>query len=456
MTATFQNHIFKAYDIRGVYPVDIDESHAYRIGKAFITFLQEEENKTDLSIVLSSDMRLSSPQLKQEIVKGLVEQGAHVIDIGLASSPTFYFAVSFYGFDGGIIVTASHNPKVYNGCKMVRKKSIPISKETGIETIKNLALSQRFPTRPAGIISYKEGVLRDQINDVFNYVDKNSIKDFSIVADPANAMGAQYLEAFFSRVDCHLVKMNFALDGSFPAHQADPLVEENLIPLKERVKKEEADLGIATDGDGDRLFFVDERGDTVPSHIMRAVLAKIFLRKYPHATICYDIRPGKMTRDVIIEMGGTPVVTRVGHSLIKEKMREVDSVFAAESSGHFFLKFPHGVYEAPMVMIGSLLEDLAASQISFSEYVRPFKKYHHSGEINSTVDDKDEKIKEILQLHKDAEKVDFLDGVTIEYDEYWFNIRPSNTESLLRLNLEAVNENLMERKTKELLHIIRS
>lgn len=456
MQDSFPSHIFKAYDIRGVYPDELDETLIYRIGQAFSILLQQEAQKKRITIVVASDMRCSSPELKQQVIQGITTQGADVVDIGLASTPTFYFAVAQYGYDGGLIVSASHNPKEYNGCKLVRKQAIPISKETGIMTIRDSVRKNEFPIENKGNVHVKQNVLDDQITHDLSYFNSEIIKPFRIVADPANAMGATYLEALFKKLPVTLIKMNFDLDGTFPAHQADPLDEKNVKDLKKKVVEEHADLGIATDGDGDRVFFVDEQGSIVPSHILRGILAEIFLREFPKATICYDIRPGRITNDMILTHGGTPVVTRVGHSLIKEKMREVDAVFAGESSGHYFYRFDHGSYEAPIVMIGKLLEELTEKNCRFSELINPYKKYKHSGEINSTVKDKEKTLDRIISSYKDAKDISFLDGVSITYDDFWFNVRPSNTESLLRLNVEAVSKHVMEEKRDELLALIRS
>jgi phosphomannomutase len=268
-------------------------------------------------------------------------------------------------------------------------------------------------------------------------------------------MGAQYLEAIFSKLPCELIKMYFNLDGTFPNHQADPLKDENLVDLKNKVLEEQADLGIATDGDGDRIFFIDEKAETVPPHILRGLLAKIFLREKPGATICYDIRPGKITKDMIVKYGGKPMITRVGHSLIKEKMREVNSYFAGESSGHYFLKFDDSYYEAPIVIILKILEELSESGLTLSNIINPYKRYFHTGEINSEVDDKQGKIKELGDIFKDAKNINYLDGITIEYDDFWFNVRPSNTEPLLRLNLEANSKEKMQEMRDKVLKIIR-
>ncbi|MBU2561073.1 MAG: phosphomannomutase/phosphoglucomutase [Nanoarchaeota archaeon] len=448
--------IFKAYDIRGIYPEDIDADIAYRIGRAYATLVQGENKGRRLKIVVAADMRISSPELKETLIKGLNEQGVDVVDIGLASTPTFYFGVANYGYDGGMQVSASHNPKEYNGFKLVRKNAIPVSGDTGIMDIKELVKKNDF-TDPEdkGTIETKEGVLDDQVEHDLKYADLSRIKPFKVVADTANSMGSPYLEALFAKLPCRLIKMNFELDGNFPAHQADPYKEENVADLQKRIVEERADLGIATDGDGDRIFFIDERGETVPPYILRGLLAKIFLKDKPGATICYDIRPGRITRDMIIENGGKPVVTRVGHSLIKEKMMEVGAYFGGESSGHFFLHTENGYYEVPMIVTLKILEELSASGKTFSELISPYKKYFHSGEINSEVEDKEGMMKNLAEMFKDANDISYLDGVTIEFDDFWFNVRPSNTEPLLRLNLEAKTREKMEEMRDKVLAIIR-
>jgi phosphomannomutase len=456
MKKKFPSHIFKAYDIRGVYPSELDEDLAYKIGRAFVVLLKMDHKLNyRLKIVVSSDMRISSPKLKKSLIKGIIDQGADVIDIGLASSPTFYFAVAYYGYDGGVIVSASHNPKEYNGFKFVRRKAKAVSKETGIYTIRDLVDKNDFLDYEKGSISQRKNVLDDQLKHDINYANIESIKKFKIVLDPANAMGIQYLDAVFSKIDADIIKMNFELDGNFPAHQADPLQEKNVIDLKKRVLKEKADLGITTDGDGDRIFFVDDKGEIIPPHILRALLAKIFLRDKPGSNICYDIRPGKITKDVILENGGKPVITRVGHSLIKEKMIEVDAFFAGESSGHFFLRFDEGYYEAPIVVILKMLEELSKYNVRLSDLIKPYKKYFHSGEINSSVENKEEIMKKLALVFSDANEINYLDGLTVEYDDFWFNVRPSNTESLLRLNLEAKTRNKMIEMRDKVLSIIR-
>ena len=454
--------IFKAYDIRGVYGVDLDDETAYKIGYSYAQ-MRKRELPLDrpLQIVVGADMRLSSPALKEKLNQGLINGGVNVVDIGLASTPTFYFAVANYNYDGGVLVSASHNPKEYNGFKLVRQKALPMSGEGGLyelgDRVAKLELADIKPPATANSLSANGDVLTDQVAHDLKFGDSKKINKSKIVIDPANAMGAVYFDELFKNIpQMEIIRMNWELDGSFPAHEADPFKEENLRGLCARVKQENADLGIATDGDGDRIFFVDNNGEAVEPGITRAILCKIFLRENPGAKICYDIRPGKITYDTIVENGGVPIVTRVGHSLIKEITIEEGAVFAGESSGHFFLNMgEEGCYEVPLIVTLKILAELSLSGLKFSEYIRPYKRYFHSGEINSRVENAAEKIREIKEKYIDGQQND-LDGITIEYPEFWFNVRGSNTEPLLRLNLEAKTKELMEEKREDVLDIIRN
>jgi len=446
--------IFKAYDIRGVYEVDFDDQLAYKLGLAYCQMRCQELNKKQVSVVVGADMRLSSPVLKESLIKGLVEGGAQVIDIGMSSTPTFYFAVSNYNYDGGIIVSASHNPREYNGFKLVREKAMPIGAGRGMEVLKDLVMSDKLrPADDLGTLEELEVVLKNVEHDLL-FADVRKIKPFKVAIDPANGMGAQYLEALFNRLPCELIKMNWEPDGNFPNHEADPFKEKNLADLCQKVKDEKCDFGIATDGDGDRVFFVDDLGRPVEAGITRAMLCKIFLEEEPGAKIAYDIRPGRITKDVILENGGEPIVTKVGHSYIKAKAIEEGVYFAGESSGHFFVNTDIGFFETPMIVILEIMEELSEKNMTFSDYIRPFQKYHHSGEINTQVDNPQEKMEEVKQLYADGQ-LNELDGVSIDYDDFWFNVRPSNTEPLLRLNLEATSQEIMERERDKLLEIIR-
>jgi phosphomannomutase len=448
--------IFKAYDVRGIYPKQLDEKIAEKIGRAYAFILRKENPNKKLKIVVGNDMRLSSPSLKKNLIKGLVESGMDVVDVNLVTTPTFYFAVSYYGYDGGIQVSASHNPKEYNGFKMVRTKAVPMGGETGIYEIRDLVKKDKFISSDIkGKVVKRKGVVEREVRVQRKNIEWKKIKPFKIVVDTGNGMGALDIKAMFKDLPCKLIKLNFKLDGTFPVHLPDPLKEENLRMLKETVVKNKADLGIASDGDGDRYFFVDEKGKTIPQSILRGLMAQIELEKHPGATVCYDIRPGKITQEMIEEAGGKPVVTRVGHSLIKEKMLEVGAIFGGESSGHYFYKFDYGTFEAPIVLVYKFLLYLSEQNKPVSEVIKPYDKYYHSGEINSRVEDKEAKLEEIAKKYSDG-KISKLDGITVEYSDFWFNVRPSNTESLLRLNLEAVSKKKMEEKKDEILKLIRS
>jgi len=448
--------IFKAYDIRGIYPEDVNEEIAYEVGLAYSQMRKRELRKEEgLKIVIGSDMRLSSPALKEKLIKGLVDGGIEVIDIGLASTPTFYFAVANYKYDGGVLVSASHNPKEYNGFKLVREKASPIGENTGMRDLRDLVMSKKAgKASGAGKISPQEGVLADQVAHDLKFADISKIKKMKIVIDPANAMGILYFDELFKYIPGEVIKMNWTLDGTFPAHEADPLKPENMEALCEKIKETSSDLGIATDGDGDRIFFAAENGERLDPGITRAILCKLFLREKPGSKIAYDVRPGKITLDTILENGGIPIVTKVGHSFIKEQAIREGAYFAGESSGHFFLNMEEGCYEVPMIVTLKLLQELSESGMSLSEYIKPYRRYFHSGEINSEVEDKDAVIARLKEKYSDG-KQNEMDGITVEYPDWWLNVRPSNTEPVLRLNLEAKTEEKMREKRDEVLGIIR-
>lgn len=451
----FRNEgIFKAYDIRGVYGEDFDDRFAYDLGLAY-AFFRRQEGKSALKLAIGSDMRLSSPVLKEKLIAGLVVAGVEVTDIGLVSTPAFYFAVAKNGYDGGIMVSASHNPKEWNGFKLVRERAIPISGETGIQQIKALiAAGSLSPAAIPGLTGSKD--IREEYKDYCRrYLCPDRIRSFKIVADAANSMGSEYLEWLEELLPVKLVKINFKLDGSFPAHEADPLKEENLEQLKKKVVEEKADLGIATDGDGDRIFFVDERGETINPAIIRGILAQAFLEVRPGSRIGYDVRPGKITEDLILEADGIPVMTRVGHSLIKEQMLRENIYFAGESSGHFFLNSEIGCFEIPLVMAFKVLEILSSKKEKASSVLHQYSRYFHSGEINSNVSDKEEVIKKLAREFSDGQ-LSYLDGISVKYADFWFNVRGSNTENKMRLNLEATSQEIMQRERDRVLKIINS
>ncbi len=450
--------IFKAYDIRGIYGKDFDNELGNLIGQSYVLLRSSDKDiNTDktMTVAVSQDMRLSSPALKESLIKGLRTAGANVVDLGTIATPNFYFAVGKYGYDGGIMISASHNPKEWNGFKLVRAKGEPISGESGINFIKEKVLENHFLPAPVfGSLSANNAVMEENLGYVLSFAKEKNIKNLKIVVDTANGMGSTYLKDLFANLPVTIVPINFELDGNFPAHEADPLKEENLEQLKAAIRAEKADLGIATDGDGDRIFFVDNEAQTIDPAIIRGLLAKLFLADKPGSKIGYDVRPGKITIDMIEEAGGMPVVTRVGHSLIKEQMIKEGIYFAGESSGHFYFNGVAGCFEYPEIMIIKMLIAISESGLSAADFVRPFKKYFHSGEINKTVADKQAVFEKIKEKYRNA-KISELDGVSVTYQNFWFNVRGSNTEAKIRLNLEAIDQKTMEEKRNEVLELIK-
>lgn len=448
--------IFKTYDIRGIYPSQLNEGVAYEIGRAYAELLIGENPEKPLTVGVGQDMRLSSPAIQKSVVKGLLDSGLDVADVGLVSTPSLYFAVGYYKLDGGIQVSASHNPKEYNGFKLVRARSVPVSGDTGMDKVRDLAIGGIFstPEKP-GTLRTIEHVTHKTVQVQRQETDWQHIKPLKIVVDAVNGMGAVDIEALFKDLPCTLIKLNFTLDGSFPVHEPDPLKDENLKPLQEAVLKEKADVGIAPDGDGDRYFFVDDKGAIVRQEILRGIMAQLALKKHPGGTVAYDIRPGRITRDMIEEAGGKPTVTRVGHSLIKEQMIRENAVFGGESSGHYFYKFDYGTFESPVCLVLNFLAFISQEGKPLSEIIKPYQKYFHSGEFNAEVKNVKAKLDQIAKTYADA-NISYLDGVTVEYPDYWFNVRGANTEPKIRLNLEAKTKDLMEEKRDEVLKLIRA
>ncbi|MHB8870987.1 MAG: phosphomannomutase/phosphoglucomutase [Candidatus Doudnabacteria bacterium] len=451
--------IFKAYDIRGIYPTQLNEDNAYAIARAFVGLVKKRIGiEKKLKMAVGSDMRLSSPSLKEKVIAGLIDSGVDVDDIGLVSTPTFYFSVGNYGYDAGIQVSASHNPKEYNGLKLVFEKGFPVSKENGIYELRDMVVNDQLPELASekGTLGKREGLAEACVAEQTKNLETSKIKKFKIVIDPANAMGIPDMEALFAKLSCELIKMNFELDGNFPSHPADPMVAENIAALKERVIAEKADLGIGIDGDADRYFFVDEKGESVKQGIMRGLMAQIELRDHPGATIAYDIRPGRITLDMIQKFGGKPLLTPVGHSLIKKMMVENNAIYGGESSGHFAYKFDYGTFEAPIAEVTKFLIYISEENKAVSEIVKPYDIYFHSGEINMELHSREEalaKIEQIKSMFTDG-KVNLMDGLSVEYPDFWFNLRPSNTEPLLRLAVEGISKEIVEQKVAEMKKVL--
>ncbi len=440
-------NIFKAYDIRGIYGIDMDEDAFYKIGRAIALYTKTKK------IAVGRDMRESSLQLEAALIKGLTDQGASVVEIGLSSTPLIYFASWKTDVDAAVIITASHNPSEYNGLKLCLKNAVPVGEGSGMEEIKELALKGEFPDIFEKGKTEKNDTIKNQyIEYVAGFYKKGPPK--KIVIDFANSMGIIDKEVYKKLSDgIKAIYMFDALDGSFPNHEANPLKTETLTALREKVVREKADLGIAYDGDADRIGFVSEDGEIIPMDYMIALLSEEILKKHPGGLILMDLRSSNSVKEAIEEAGGIVKPCRVGHSLIKKQMAEQGAIFAGELSGHYFFEENSKAEMATLaaVMIINLMNETGEKM---SGLVKNLKRYYHSGEINSDVEDKKEVMKQLKETYKEG-KLDELDGIRIDYPEWWFNVRPSNTEPKLRLNLEAKTKELMEEKRNEILKLIR-
>lgn len=449
--------IFRAYDIRGIYPAEIDDDAVYAIGKGYATLLSRENPGKKLTVAVGRDMRTSSPALQRRLIEGLLECGIDVHDMGLVSTPTFYFGVAFFNYDGGLQISASHSPKEWNGVKLTRARAASLSKESGIADIASLVTEARFVKADApGILGSRNGVLDALVDEFLKLVPASRIKPFTVIADVANAMGGVDIEALFRKLECRLIPMNFDLDGTFPAHEADPQRPENIKDLQDRMRREKVDLGIATDGDGDRIFFLDETGQVVPSEIMAALLAEIELELHPGGAIVTDANPARTVEDIARRFGGRRVRSKVGHSYMKQVITRESAIFGGEAAGHYFYPLPYGAFETPVLLILKLLARMSEKNLPLSELVKPFRTYAHSGEINVRVGSREEvaaSIQKVKEAYADGEQ-DFLDGISVTYPDYWFIVRGSNTEPMLRLNVEAKTEERVREETERLRRVI--
>ncbi len=445
--------IFKAYDVRGTYPDEIHEDGARAIGAAFVAYLQARR------IAVGRDMRLSSPALAAAFIEGATVQGADVVDYGMIPTDVLYFAVGRDGHDGGVEVTASHNPKQYNGMKMVRREAVPLSGEEGIAEIRTMVTGGSVPA-PAvrrGQVSSSD-IIGPYIEHVMSFIDPAIVKPFTVVLDAGSGMGGLIAPLLFDRLPCKTTRLCFTIDGRFPTHEANPLLEENRRDIVERVVAEGADIGIAWDGDADRCFFIDGAGEFVSGDFITALLAQAFLLKHPGSTIIYDLRASYAVRDVVERYGGTSLMNRVGHAFFKRRMRETNGIFGGEVTGHYY--FRDNFYAdngfIPALLI---LELMSKKGQSLRDLLKPLReRYFISGEINTKLTSMDAvpgRLTEIAARYSDARQYT-LDGLSVEYADWHFNVRASNTEPLLRLNLEATTPEMMERKRDEVLALIRA
>jgi len=450
MSQTLDPGIFKAYDVRGLYPSQLTGEIARRIGCAFVEYLGAKR------IAVGRDVRTSSPEIAAGFIRGVRSQGCEVTDIGVVGTDMMYFFVASHDLDGGAIITASHNPKEWNGVKMVRKGAFALSGDAGIKEIREALVAGQFADDPgdAGPPVRSVAVDTDYADHVLSFIDVARVPKLKVVLDTGNGMGAVGAAAILPRLPLDLVKLNFELDGTFPNHPPDPLEEANRLDIMARVKSEKADLGIAWDGDADRCFFIDDTGAFVPGDFVTALLGEQFCRKEPGARIVYDVRASRAVDDRVRAAGGTALMHRVGHAFIKKRMRDENATFGGEVSGHFYFR-DNWYADNGMIPAVLVLEMLGTTGKRFSQLLAPLReRYHISGEINSKVADVAAALERIESKYADA-RITKLDGVSIDYDDWHFNVRPSNTEPLLRLNLEAYTAADMERRRDEVLGVIR-
>jgi phosphomannomutase len=450
---SINTNIFKAYDVRGLYPGEIDDAAARQIGRGFVSYLQAKR------IAVTRDMRLSSPAVAAAFIEGAREQGADVVDYGMLATDMMYFAVARDGHDGGAQITASHNPKQYNGIKMVRKEAFPLSGDAGIGDIRDMIVAGRLPApAPARGALTTETVLDDYVAHVMGFIDAKAIKPFNVVLDAGSGMAGLVAPKLFERLPCRTTKLCFDIDGTFPNHEANPLIEENRVDITERVIEEKADIGIAWDGDADRCFFIDGTGAFIAGDFVTALLAEAFLLKHPGAKIVYDVRASYAVKDITAKYGGTALMNRVGHAFFKRRMREEGAIFGGEVTGHYY--FRDNFYAdngfIPALLI---LELMSMKGQTLSELLQPLReKYFISGEVNTKVSDMSlvqQKLDELAARYTGGATYT-LDGFSAEFPDWHFNVRGSNTEPMLRLNLEATTERMMEDKRDEILKFIRS
>jgi phosphomannomutase len=445
--------VFKAYDIRGLYPAELDEDGASAIGRAYVEVFEPKR------IAVGRDMRVSSPSVAQAVIQGAAEAGCDVSDLGMVGTEMLYFAVGELGLDGGIAVTASHNPKDFTGMKIVRRGALPVGGDSGLLDIRDRAVTLlsrgQTPLGKARGSVTEANIYPAFVDKVLSFIDVEAVKPLRVVIDAANGMAGAMLPPFLDRLPIDAVRCFFEPDGTFPNHEPNPLLPENREFIIRKVLEEQADLGIAFDGDADRCFFVDDSGEFVPGDFVTALLAEAMLVKEPGAKIIYDVRASWAVPNTIERAGGTPLVNRVGHAFIKQRMRKDDAAFGGEVSGHYYFR-DFSQADSGTIPALLMLELISKREQPLSEILRPYReRYFLSGEINTPVPDIALKLQEVKERFAAEGEVSHLDGISVTACDWHMNVRPSNTESLLRLNLEALDRELMERKRDEVLAVIR-
>jgi len=441
--------IFKAYDVRGVYPTELNEETAYRIGRAFVQYLGVNQ------VAVGRDMRVSSPVIAAAVMRGAVDQGADAIDLGLTTTDELYFAVGKYGYPAGVMITASHNPGQYNGIKMCREEAIPISSETGGDAIRDIVISGQFASPPRQGQIIPRDVTDAYVDHCLSFIDVSKVKPYKIAVDAGNGMAGMVIPRVFQRLPCQLVPLYFELDGTFPNHPASPIEPENTAELRRIVPEQHCDMGIAFDGDADRMFLVDEKGKLLGGDMVTALVAQSLLRKHPGSTILYNLISSHSVPELIEREGGRAIRTRVGHSYIKATMRQENAIFGGEHSGHFYFR-DNWYADSGLIAFLIVLELVSQSGHTVSELIATIDTRFRSGEINSHVADQKGREQAIEEYYKArGAQIDHLDGVTINFPTWWANVRSSNTEPLIRLNVEADTKQEMEARRDEMLHLIR-
>jgi len=445
--------IFKAYDVRGIVPSELDEDIARQIGLAFQHVLDAEDRALGNTVVVSRDMRSHGEGLAKALIEGLTAGGLDVLDIGLATTPMNYFAVGFTKAAGGVQVTASHNPAQYNGFKFSRHGARPVSGDHGIALMEDKVKAGDLPqaARP-GRVSYAT-VFDDYRSHILSFLRDPGLsgRRLKVAVDAANGMGTLY-KPILEAIGIDLIPLYFELDGSFPNHEANPLKEENLHDLMRLVKSTGADLGVAFDGDADRAAFVDERGEAIGSDLMTGLIAGELLGRDPGKAVLYDLRSSRAVHEYIQEHGGIPVRERVGHSFMKATLRKRDGIFGGELAGHYYFR-DHYYADCALLTVIEALNLLRETGKPMSQLVQPLRRYAKSSEINFEVEDKQGKIEELARHYSDAQ-IDYLDGITFQYPSWWANVRPSNTEPFLRLVLEASTQKELDRRRGELIGLL--
>jgi phosphomannomutase len=450
--------VFKAYDVRGTYPDQMNEELAYKIGRAITEFLADESGKpaSELSIAVGRDMRLSAPDMMESYIKGITDGGADVLSIGQVGTEVLYWIVNHRGLDGGAMVTASHNPAKYTGAKLVRAKSLPLSGDSGIKEIRDLVVADSFAEVGAAGVVVEEDVMAEFQLHALGFINPEAVKPIKVVADGGNGMAGPMVGPVLDELPVvDLKTFYWTPDGNFPDHEPNPLLPENREFIIETVKSEGAQLGIAWDGDADRCFFIDEHGRFVDGDFLTAMLAESLLKKFPGETILYDVRASRAVADTVLRAGGRPVVNRVGHAFFKARMHENGALFGGEVSGHYYFR-DFGCIDSGTLPALLILELIGETGRTMGEMLDEYRaKYFITGEINSTVDDAQAVMDAIEEKYSDGEIMK-LDGINVDFEDWHFNVRASNTEPLLRLNLEAFDEATMEAKRDELLALIRA